>query len=134
MNIKNIILHNYRNYKQLNMDLSPNINIFIGYNAQGKTNIIEAVHFAAIGISHRTRRCAPWGARPGRGSARTGRRSPPAGRTARAGTPRRRPCRRWEALSSPHRAGARRTPGARRSQRAPCGCPPRRSGYRAGGR
>lgn len=55
MNIKNIILHNYRNYKQLNMDLSPNINIFIGYNAQGKTNIIEAVHFAAIGISHRTR-------------------------------------------------------------------------------
>lgn len=37
------------------MDLSPNINIFIGYNAQGKTNIIEAVHFAAIGISHRTR-------------------------------------------------------------------------------
>ncbi|WP_303995272.1 DNA replication/repair protein RecF [Megamonas hypermegale] len=55
MNIKNIILHNYRNYVQLNIDLSPNINIFVGYNAQGKTNIIEAVHFAAIGISHRTR-------------------------------------------------------------------------------
>ena len=55
MNIKNITLHNYRNYEQLNINLTPNINIFIGYNAQGKTNIIEAVHFASIGISHRTR-------------------------------------------------------------------------------
>lgn len=55
MNIKNITLHNYRNYKDLNIDLIPNINIFIGYNAQGKTNIIEAVRFASIGISHRTR-------------------------------------------------------------------------------
>lgn len=55
MNIKNITLHNYRNYKDLDIDLIPNINIFIGYNAQGKTNIIEAVRFASIGISHRTR-------------------------------------------------------------------------------
>lgn len=55
MNIENIFLHNYRNYCELNLHLSPNINIFTGFNAQGKTNIIEAVHFSAIGISHRTR-------------------------------------------------------------------------------
>lgn len=55
MDIKNITLHNYRNYDNLNISLTPNINIFIGYNAQGKTNIIEAVHYASIGISHRTR-------------------------------------------------------------------------------
>ena len=55
MDIKNIYLHNYRNYQELNLNLSPNINIFTGFNAQGKTNIIEAIHFASIGISHRTR-------------------------------------------------------------------------------
>lgn len=55
MNIHNISLYNYRNYPQLNLSLSTNVNIFTGLNAQGKTNIIEAVHFAAIGISHRTR-------------------------------------------------------------------------------
>lgn len=55
MNINTLILYNYRNYKQLKLKLSSNINIFTGYNAQGKTNIIEAVHLASIGISHRTR-------------------------------------------------------------------------------
>ena len=55
MKIQSIALYNYRNYPQLNLNLSTNVNIFTGLNAQGKTNIIEAVHFAAIGISHRTR-------------------------------------------------------------------------------
>ncbi len=55
MKIQNIVLHNYRNYRELLLPLGQNINIFTGFNAQGKTNIIEAVHFASIGISHRTR-------------------------------------------------------------------------------
>ncbi len=55
MKIQNIVLHNYRNYHKLSLSLGENINIFTGFNAQGKTNIIEAVHFASIGISHRTR-------------------------------------------------------------------------------
>ena len=55
MKIENINLYNYRNYNKLSLNLSPNINIFTGYNAQGKTNIIEAIHFSALGISHRTR-------------------------------------------------------------------------------
>lgn len=55
MKIELLTLYNYRNYNNLNLKLSPNINIFTGLNAQGKTNIIEAVHFSSLGISHRTR-------------------------------------------------------------------------------
>ena len=43
------------NYNNLNLKLSSNINIFTGFNAQGKTNIIEAIYFSSLGISHRTR-------------------------------------------------------------------------------
>lgn len=55
MNIDNINLQYFRSYENLSLDLSDGINIFTGLNAQGKTNIIEAVRFAALGISHRTR-------------------------------------------------------------------------------
>lgn len=53
MKIKQITLHNYRNYVQLDLQIDHNLNIFIGENAQGKTNIIEALYFAAMGRSHR---------------------------------------------------------------------------------
>ena len=55
MKINNITLRCFRNYEQLSLDLSANLNIFTGLNAQGKTNIIEAVHLCSLGISHRTR-------------------------------------------------------------------------------
>ena len=54
MKVKTLILHNYRNYESVRLDFSPNINIFLGANAQGKTNIIEAVYYGAMGHSHRT--------------------------------------------------------------------------------
>lgn len=54
MRVKKISLHNYRNYTALSLSFSQNLNIFIGQNAQGKTNIIEAIYFAAIGHSHRS--------------------------------------------------------------------------------
>ena len=47
-------LYNYRNYQQLDLRFSPGINIFLGQNAQGKTNIVEALYYAAMGHSHRT--------------------------------------------------------------------------------
>lgn len=53
MRIKQITLHNYRNYVQLDLQFNHNLNIFIGENAQGKTNIIEAIYYAAMGHSHR---------------------------------------------------------------------------------
>ena len=54
MKIENIELKNYRNYENLKIDFSPNINVLIGKNAQGKTNMLEAIFFVAIGKSLRT--------------------------------------------------------------------------------
>ncbi len=55
MLVRSLILRNYRNYKELFLDFSDNINIFLGKNAQGKTNIIESVYYSSLGHSHRTR-------------------------------------------------------------------------------
>lgn len=54
MFIKNIILINYRNYEKLQIELSKNVNVFIGDNAQGKTNILESIYYGAFAKSHRT--------------------------------------------------------------------------------
>lgn len=54
MLVRNLKLINYRNYTELSLDFDSNLNIFLGQNAQGKTNIIEAVYYAALGRSHRT--------------------------------------------------------------------------------
>lgn len=54
MIIKNISLQNVRNYKSLSLDLLSGINIFLGENAQGKTNILESVYYSALSKSHRT--------------------------------------------------------------------------------
>ena len=56
MNIKEISLQNYRNYGSQNIILNPNINVFYGNNAQGKTNIIEAIYLSAYGKSFRTKK------------------------------------------------------------------------------
>lgn len=54
MVIKRIYLENYRNYKAQEINLDENINVFYGNNAQGKTNILEALYFCAFGRSFRT--------------------------------------------------------------------------------
>ncbi len=54
MIIKGIHLINFRNYGRLDLDVGPSVNIFYGDNAQGKTNIIEAVYVAGSVASHRT--------------------------------------------------------------------------------
>lgn len=56
MLITSIKLKNFRNYKNLNLNLSKGINIFYGNNAQGKTNIIESIYLCSIGRSFRTKR------------------------------------------------------------------------------
>lgn len=56
MYVKNIRLINFRNYNNLFLDLNKNINIFIGKNAQGKTNLLEAIFMCAAGKSFRTSR------------------------------------------------------------------------------
>lgn len=54
MNIESIFLLNFRNYSEQYIELDPGINIFYGENAQGKTNVIEAVYLLTMGKSHRT--------------------------------------------------------------------------------
>ena len=54
MHIDSIKLRNYRNYKQCNINLGSKLNVFVGDNAQGKTNLLESIFFASIGKSPRT--------------------------------------------------------------------------------
>ena len=52
--IKKLNLKNFRNYENQEINFCKNINIFYGENAQGKTNIIEAIYMSSIGKSFRT--------------------------------------------------------------------------------
>ena len=52
--IKRIKINNFRNYKNQEINLNKNINIFYGDNAQGKTNVIESIFVCSIGKSFRT--------------------------------------------------------------------------------
>ena len=53
MFLKKISLTNFRNYDNLDLEFDKNINIFIGNNAQGKTNILESIYVLSISKSHR---------------------------------------------------------------------------------
>ena len=53
MFLKKISLVNFRNYSQISIDFDKKINIFIGNNAQGKTNILESIYVLSITKSHR---------------------------------------------------------------------------------
>lgn len=53
MLIRKIFLKNYRNIPKLNMSFSPNINLILGRNALGKTNLLEALYFLLSGKSFR---------------------------------------------------------------------------------
>lgn len=53
MIIESVDLQNYRNYEYLNMVFDDKTNIIYGDNAQGKTNILEALYVCATSKSHR---------------------------------------------------------------------------------
>ena len=54
MFIKRLQMLNYRNYNVLDISLGPHVNVFMGDNAQGKTNILEGIYYCAFARSHRT--------------------------------------------------------------------------------
>lgn len=54
MYIKSIRIENFRNYGRLDLQVEPSINVLYGENAQGKTNIIEAIYLCTCARSHRT--------------------------------------------------------------------------------
>ena len=47
-------LFNFRNYAELSLRLGPGLNVFVGENAQGKTNLLEAVATLLLTRSPRT--------------------------------------------------------------------------------
>lgn len=52
--LKEIHLTNFRNFDHLSVSFKPNINMIIGENGIGKTNLLEAIHMLSIGRSFRT--------------------------------------------------------------------------------
>ena len=55
MHIKSLTIENFRNYSRQTVELGPHTNVFFGNNAQGKTNLLEAVYLFSHGRSHRAR-------------------------------------------------------------------------------
>ncbi|HAR0241675.1 TPA: AAA family ATPase, partial [Enterococcus faecium] len=48
MRLNKLYLKNYRNYEELNIEFSKNLVIFLGENAQGKTNLLESIYVLAM--------------------------------------------------------------------------------------
>lgn len=53
MYLEHFKLKGFRNLASLDINFNPNVNIFLGNNAQGKTNLLEAIYFLALTRSHR---------------------------------------------------------------------------------
>ena len=51
--VRNISLSNYRSYRQLDLALGPGLTTIVGGNAEGKSNLLEALYLLAIGRSYR---------------------------------------------------------------------------------
>ena len=56
LRLRSLRLRNHRNYAQLDLSPGPGVNVFIGANGQGKTNLLEAVAMLALSASPRSRR------------------------------------------------------------------------------
>ena len=53
--LKNLSIKQFRNYHNIEIDFNPKLNVFVGRNAQGKTNLLESIYFLALTRSHRTK-------------------------------------------------------------------------------
>ena len=56
MRLDRLLLRGFRNYEELSCDFDPGVNLILGQNAQGKTNLLEAVCYLSRGSAFRTRR------------------------------------------------------------------------------
>ena len=54
MKLTNLQLHNFRNYESVQLEFTDGVHVFIGENAQGKTNLMESIYALAMTKSHRT--------------------------------------------------------------------------------
>ena len=53
MNLQQLNLRSFRNYDQVNLTFDPGVNLIVGDNAQGKTNLLEAISYLGSGKSFR---------------------------------------------------------------------------------
>ncbi len=60
MFLNKLSLQNYRNYEHVDFSTTSNINMFVGPNAQGKTNLLESIYVLALTKSHRTHQDKEW--------------------------------------------------------------------------
>ena len=58
MNLLDLKLRDFRNYEELELDFDPGVNLIVGNNAQGKTNLLEAIAYLGSGKSFRAQRTA----------------------------------------------------------------------------
>ena len=58
MKLNNISLRNFRSYDELFLDFDPGVNLIVGDNAQGKTNLLEAIAYLGSGKAFRTQKSA----------------------------------------------------------------------------
>ena len=56
MKLNKIRLENFRNYENFSAEFDPGVNLWVGQNAQGKTNLLEAVAFLGSGRAFRTQK------------------------------------------------------------------------------
>ena len=56
MKLISLDLINFRNYESLHLELDPGVNLIVGNNAQGKTNLLESVVYLSQSASYRTRK------------------------------------------------------------------------------
>ena len=51
--VQTLHLDNFRSYKEAHVEFAPGVNVLVGSNGQGKTNIVEAIYYLATLNSHR---------------------------------------------------------------------------------
>jgi len=56
MNLCKLTLYSFRNYREFSQTFVPGVNLIVGDNAQGKTNLLEAITYLSTGKSFRTRK------------------------------------------------------------------------------
>ena len=56
MRLNELELRDFRNYVNLKLDFDPGVNLIVGDNAQGKTNLLEAIGFLGSGRSFRAQK------------------------------------------------------------------------------
>ena len=58
MNLNKLTLRDFRNYVNLDLEFAPGVNLIVGENAQGKTNLLEAIAYLGSGKSFRAQKTA----------------------------------------------------------------------------